>query len=51
MYLMPPVAGLFAWALSGEHYTWIKIGGAGVILLGVALAQYAGSFRRWATKS
>jgi drug/metabolite transporter (DMT)-like permease len=51
MYLMPPVAGLFAWALSGEHYTWIKIGGAGVILLGVALAQYAGALRRWATKS
>ena len=42
MYLMPPMAGLFAWALSGEHYSWIKIAGAGVILLGVALAQYAG---------
>ena len=49
MYLMPPVAGLFAWALSGEHYTWIKIGGAGVILLGVALAQYAGALRRQIT--
>ncbi len=45
MYLMPPVAGLFAWALSGEHYTWIKIGGAGVTLLGVALAQYAGQLK------
>lgn len=42
MYLMPPMAGLFAWALSGEHYSGIKIAGAGVILLGVALAQYAG---------
>ncbi len=42
MYLMPPVAGVFAWALTGEHYTWIKIAGAGVTLLGVALAQYAG---------
>ncbi len=51
MYLMPPVAGLFAWALSGEHYTWIKIGGAGVVLLGVALAQYAGSLRRWLMRS
>lgn len=46
MYLMPPMAGLFAWALSGEHYTWVKIAGAGVILLGVALAQYAGQIRR-----
>ncbi len=45
MYLMPPMAGLFAWALSGEHYSGIKIAGAGVILLGVALAQYAGQIR------
>ena len=42
MYLMPPMAGLFAWALSGEHYSSIKMAGAGVILLGVAMAQYAG---------
>jgi drug/metabolite transporter (DMT)-like permease len=46
MYLMPPMAGLFAWALSGEHYSWVKMAGAGVILLGVALAQYAGTFAR-----
>jgi drug/metabolite transporter (DMT)-like permease len=45
MYLMPPMAGLFAWALSGEHYTWIKIAGAGVTLVGVALAQYAGQIK------
>lgn len=45
MYLMPPVAGLFAWALSGEHYTWIKMAGAGVTLLGVAMAQYAGQIK------
>lgn len=45
MYLMPPMAGLFAWALSGEHYTWIKIAGAGVTLVGVALAQYAGQMK------
>jgi drug/metabolite transporter (DMT)-like permease len=45
MYLMPPMAGLFAWALSGEHYTWIKIAGAGVTLLGVGLAQYAGQIK------
>ena len=49
MYLMPPVAGVVAWALTGEHYTWIKIAGAGVTLLGVALAQYAGALRRQLT--
>jgi drug/metabolite transporter (DMT)-like permease len=47
MYLMPPVAGVFAWALTGEHYTWIKMAGAAVTLLGVALAQYAGQLRGW----
>ena len=45
MYLMPPMAGLFAWALSGEHYTWIKVAGAGLTLLGVAMAQYAGQIK------
>ena len=45
MYLMPPMAGLFAWALSGVSYTWIKMAGAGVTLLGVALAQYAGQIK------
>lgn len=50
MYLMPPVAGVFAWALTGEHYTWIKIAGAGVTLAGVALAQYAGQLRALARR-
>jgi len=45
MYLMPPVAGVFAWVFTGEHYTWIKMAGAGVALLGVALAQYAGQLK------
>lgn len=45
MYLMPPVAGLFAWLLTGEHYSWIKIAGAGITLAGVAMAQYAGQLR------
>ncbi len=45
MYLMPPVAGVFAWALTGEYYTWIKMAGAGVTLAGVALAQYAGQLK------
>lgn len=41
MYLMPPVAGLVAWLATGEAYTWVKLGGAGITLLGVALAQFA----------
>jgi drug/metabolite transporter (DMT)-like permease len=41
MYLMPPVAGLFAWAFTGEQYTAIKLIGAGVALMGVAYAQFA----------
>ena len=41
MYLMPPVAGLFAWTLTGEQYTAIKLIGAGVALMGVAYAQFA----------
>lgn len=45
MYLIPPVAGVSAWALTGEHYTWIKLVAAGVTLAGVALAQYAGQLK------
>jgi drug/metabolite transporter (DMT)-like permease len=41
-YLIPPIAGVFAWVLVGEVFTWVKLAGAGVTLLGVALAQYAG---------
>jgi drug/metabolite transporter (DMT)-like permease len=40
IYLMPPVAGLVAWAFMGESYTWVKLGGAAVTLAGVALAQF-----------
>ncbi len=43
MYLMPPVAGLVAWAFAGEHYTAIKIAGAALTLGGVAVAQFSGS--------
>jgi drug/metabolite transporter (DMT)-like permease len=42
MYLMPPVAGLVAWAVTGESYTGIKLAGAALVLAGVALAQFAG---------
>jgi len=41
MYLMPPVAGLFAWALTGEQYTVIKLLGAAIALMGVAYTQFA----------
>ncbi len=45
MYLMPPVAGLVAWAWAGEHYTGTKLVGAAVTLGGVAIAQFSGSRR------
>ena len=41
MYLMPPVAGLVAWVLTGERYTAAKLAGAAVTLAGVALAQFS----------
>ena len=40
MYGMPPVAGLIAWAATGERFTALKIGGAVLVLAGVALAQF-----------
>jgi drug/metabolite transporter (DMT)-like permease len=45
MYLMPPVAGLVAWLLTGERYTGIKLVGAVVTLAGVALAQFGSPAR------
>ena len=45
MYLMPPVAGFVAWALTGERYTLIKLAGAAITLAGVALAQFTSSPR------
>jgi drug/metabolite transporter (DMT)-like permease len=45
MYLMPPVAGLVAWALTGERYTTVKLAGAALTLAGVALAQFASAPR------
>ncbi len=41
MYLMPPVAGLVAWFVTGEGYTAVKLGGAALTLAGVAVAQFA----------
>lgn len=46
MYLMPPVAGLVAWLVTGERYTAAKLAGAAVTLGGVALAQFASASPR-----
>jgi len=40
-YLMPLVAGVVAWLATGERFTAVKIGGAAVTLMGVALAQFS----------
>jgi len=45
MYLMPPVAGLVAWSLTGERYSAAKIAGAAITLAGVALAQFTSAPR------
>ena len=45
MYLMPPVAGLVALAVTGERYSAVKIAGAALTLAGVALAQFGSSPR------
>ena len=37
---MPLVAGAVAWWVTGERFSAMKIGGAGLTLLGVALAQF-----------
>lgn len=46
LYLMPPVAGLVAWLITGERYTAVKLAGAALALGGVALAQFASNRRR-----
>jgi drug/metabolite transporter (DMT)-like permease len=43
IYLMPLIAGLTAWAWGGEQFSAHKLLGAGVILAGVALAQFSAS--------
>ena len=45
MYLMPPVAGVVAWVLTGERYGAVKLGGAALTLAGVALAQFGSPAR------
>lgn len=41
-YMMPPIAGIVSWITLGETFTWLKIGGAGVTMAGVAWAQFGG---------
>lgn len=50
MYLMPPVAALVAWIVTGERYTVTKLVGAAITLGGVALAQYASTNTRDAVR-
>ncbi len=50
MYLMPPVAALVAWLVTGERYTAIKLFGAAITLAGVAWAQYASASTRDAVR-
>ena len=40
IYLMPVVAGLSAWAFTGERFTLHKVLAATVVLAGVAVAQF-----------
>jgi drug/metabolite transporter (DMT)-like permease len=49
IYLMPVIAGLAAWTWGGESFTLRKILAAGLILAGVALAQF-GAARLWPTR-
>ena len=49
MYLMPVVAGIVAWFFVAEPMTSVKLAGAAVTLVGVALAQYGGSWLSWAS--
>ena len=42
MYLMPLVAGLFAWWATGERFGAVKVAAALVTVGGVALAQFGG---------
>ncbi|MDQ2928582.1 MAG: DMT family transporter [Pseudomonadota bacterium] len=43
MYLMPPIAGVVAWVVTGERYSAVKVAGAALTLAGVALAQFGSS--------
>ena len=40
MYLLPPIAGVAGWWMTGETFAPLKLAGAGVALAGVALVQF-----------
>jgi drug/metabolite transporter (DMT)-like permease len=40
MYLLPPIAGVAGWWMTGETFTPMKLAGAAVALSGVALVQF-----------
>src|SRR5690349_1017322 len=42
MYLPPPIAGIVAWLTLGEHFTLLKVAGAGITMAGIAWAQFGG---------
>lgn len=41
MYLLPPIAGVAGWWMTGETFAPLKLAGAAIALAGVALAQFA----------
>lgn len=41
MYLLPPIAGVAGWWMTGETFPPLKLAGAAVALVGVALAQFS----------
>lgn len=41
LYLLPPIAGLAGWWMTGETFPPLKLAGAGLALAGVALVQFA----------
>jgi drug/metabolite transporter (DMT)-like permease len=41
MYLLPPIAGVAGWWMTGETFAPLKLAGAAVALAGVAMAQFA----------
>lgn len=40
LYLLPPVAGVAGWLMTGETFPMLKLAGAALALLGVALVQF-----------
>ena len=45
MYLLPPIAGVAGWWMTGETFAPLKLAGAAVALLGVALVQFGPRLR------